>query len=185
MKMGCVLWFTGLPGAGKSTLSREVERALLVRGERVFLLDGDHLRRGLNSDLGYSPADRAENLRRAAEVARLIAMSGQVAIAALISPYRVDRERARAIVTAGGCTFIEIFVDAPLAVCEQRDPKGLYRRARAGEVSQMTGIDAPYEAPEAPEIHVRTAEQSVADCVAMILDFVRARLDITASVPRD
>ncbi len=176
LNAGAVLWFTGLPGAGKSTLSRAVERASLASGRRVFLLDGDHLRCGLNSDLGYSPADRAENLRRTAEVAKLLAKSGQVAIAALISPYRADRERARAIVTAGGCAFIEIFVDAPLAVCEQRDPNGLYRRARAGGVSQMTGIDAPYEAPEAPEIHVRTAEQSVEECVAQILKVVLARL---------
>jgi adenylyl-sulfate kinase len=173
---GCVVWFTGLPGSGKSTLSRAVERALFDRGLAAFLLDGDEMRRALSADLGYSPADRSENIRRIAEVARLLALSGQIAITALISPYRADRQKARAAATASGCLFLEVHVDAPLAVCEQRDPKGLYRRARAGQVTQMTGIDAPYESPETPEIHVRTAEQTVEDCVIRILESVLERL---------
>ena len=175
---GCVLWFTGLPGSGKSTLSREVERELFRRGFRTFLLDGDDLRRTLNADLGYSPEDRAENIRRNAEVARLLAMSGQVAIAAFISPYRRDRASARAAVTASGCAFFEIFVDTPLSICEARDPKGLYCRARAGELREFTGIDAPYEVPDAPEIHVRTAEAGARECVALILDDLLPRLAV-------
>jgi adenylyl-sulfate kinase len=182
---GCVVWFTGLSGSGKSTLSREVERELFARGLHAFLLDGDNLRRALNADLGFSPEDRSENIRRTAEVARLLALSGQVTITAFISPYRQDRENARAIATASGCDFYEVFIDAPLAVCEARDPKGLYRRARAGEIKQFTGVDAPYEAPETPEIHVWTAEACIAECTAMILDFVLPRLWIAAPVPQD
>ena len=173
---GCVAWFTGLSGSGKSTLSREVERELFARGFHAFLLDGDNLRRALNADLGFSPADRTENIRRTAEVARLLAMSGQVTITAFISPYRQDRENARAIAAASGCDFFEVFIDAPLAVCEQRDPKHLYRRARAGEIKQFTGVDAPYETPESPEIHVRTADFGVAECVALIVDFLLPRV---------
>jgi adenylyl-sulfate kinase len=164
-----VVWFTGLPGSGKSTLSRAVEQDLSTRGLHTFLLDGDDLRRTLNADLGFSPEDRSENIRRTGEVARILALSGQVAIAALIAPYRRDRAKARAIVTSSGCEFIEIFVDAPLEVCEARDLKGHYRKARAGQLAQFTGVDAPYEAPETPEIHVRTAEFGVADCVAMVV----------------
>jgi len=182
---GCVVWFTGLSGSGKSTLSREVERELFARGFHAFLLDGDHLRRALNADLGFSPEDRSENIRRTAEVARLLAMSGQVTITAFISPYRKDREKARTIATASGCDFFEVFIDAPLAVCEARDPKGLYRRARAGEIRQFTGVDAPYEAPETPEIHVRTAEAGITDCAAMILNYVLPRLRIAAPAPHD
>lgn len=175
---GCVVWFTGLSGSGKSTLSREVERELFVRGFHAFLLDGDNLRRALNADLGFSPEDRTENIRRTAEVARLLAMSGQVTITAFISPYRQDRENARAIAAASGCEFFEVFIDAPLAVCEERDPKQLYRRARAGEIKQFTGVDAPYETPETPEIHVRTAEFGVGECVALIVDYLLPRLQI-------
>jgi adenylyl-sulfate kinase len=178
-----VVWFTGLSGSGKSTLSREVERELFARGFHAFLLDGDNLRTALTADLGFSPADRSENIRRAAEVARLLAMSGQVTITALISPYRRDRERARAIVVTSGCDFFEAFIDAPLVVCEARDPKGLYRKARAGEVKQFTGVDAPYEAPEMPEIHVRTAEFGITACAAQILDYVLPRLNVRAPVP--
>ncbi|MDR3403534.1 MAG: adenylyl-sulfate kinase [Chthoniobacter sp.] len=177
---GCVVWLTGLSGSGKSTLSREIERELFARDYHAFLLDGDNLRRALNADLGFSPEDRSENIRRTAEVARLLAMSGQVTITAFISPYRRDREKARAIATASCCDFLEVFVDAPLAICEARDPKGLYRRARAGEIKQFTGVDAPYEIPEKPEIHVRTAEFGVADCASMILDYVLPRLKVAA-----
>lgn len=164
-----LIWFTGLSAAGKSTLSRAVERELFARGCQAFLLDGDDLRRRLSADLGLAPEDRAENIRRTAEVARLLALAGQVAIIACISPYRKDRAKARASATASGCDFFEVFIAAPLAVCEARDPKGHYRRARAGELPQFTGVDAPYEAPETPQIHVRTAEASVADCAATIL----------------
>lgn len=177
---GCVVWLTGLSGSGKSTLSREVERELFARGIHAFLLDGDNLRRALNADLGFSPADRTENIRRTAEVARLLAMSGQVAITAFISPYREDRAKARAIAAASGCDFFEVFIDAPLAVCEQRDPKQLYRRARAGEIKQFTGIDAPYEAPAAPDIHVRTAEGGIGDCVAQIVAYLLPRVRLAA-----
>lgn len=172
---GGVLWFTGLSASGKTTLSRAVERELFARAWNAFLLDGDLLRRALNADLGYTHEDRSENIRRTAEVARLLALSGQIAVVALISPYRRDRERARAIAVASGCEFIEIFVDAPLAVCETRDPKGLYRQARAGELRDFTGVDAPYEAPETPEIHLRTAEMSIAESTAQILDYVLPR----------
>ncbi|MCE9611066.1 MAG: adenylyl-sulfate kinase [Chthoniobacter sp.] len=178
---GCVVWFTGLSGSGKSTISREVERELFERGLHAFLLDGDNLRRALNADLGFSPEDRAENIRRTAEVARLLAMSGQVTITAFISPYREDREKARAIAAASGCEFFEVFIDAPLAVCEQRDPKQLYRRARAGEIQQFTGIDAPYEAPETPDVHVRTAEFEVRECVAQIVDFLLPRVQLATA----
>ena len=182
---GCVVWFTGLSGSGKSTLSREVERELFERGLHAFLLDGDNLRRALNADLGFSPEDRAENIRRTAEVARLLAMSGQVTITAFISPYREDRENARAIAAASGCEFFEVFIDAPLAVCEQRDPKQLYRRARAGEIKQFTGVDAPYEAPAAPDVHVRTAEFSVGDCVAQVVAFLLPRVQAAAPAGQD
>ena len=179
---GCVLWFTGLSGSGKSTLSREVAHKLFSRGFGVILLDGDEVRRSLSPDLGFSPEDRAENIRRTAEVARMLAVSGQVTITALISPYRKDREKARAIATACGCVFIEVFIDAPIAVCEARDPKGLYRRARAGEIQQFTGVDAPYEVPEAPEIHVRTAEVGIGDCATMIVSFILQRYQIASPV---
>ena len=181
---GCIVWFTGLSGSGKSTLSREVARELFARGSQAFLLDGDDLRRRLCADLGISPEDRSENIRRTAEVARLLALSGQVTLVALISPYRKDRENARAIAVAGGGDFFEVFVDAPLAVCEARDPKGLYRRARSGELTQFTGVDAPYEPPARPEIHVRTAESSVAECAAIVLDYVHPRLRILAPTPQ-
>jgi adenylyl-sulfate kinase len=173
---GCVVWLTGLPGAGKSTLSRGIERELFVRGLNALALDGDNLRHGLNSDLGFSPADRTENIRRAAEVGSLLAAAGHVAIIALISPYRLDRLGAREIARAGGFEFVEVFVDAPLEICEQRDPKDLYRRARAGEIRDLTGIHAPYESPENPEIHVRTDELSVEGCLELILDNLLPRL---------
>jgi len=182
---GCVLWFTGLSGSGKSTLAREVERALFSRGYHAFLLDGDNLRRALNADLGFSPEDRSENIRRTAEVARLLALSGQVTITTFIAPYRSDRANARAVATASGCDFFEVFIDAPLAVCEARDPKGLYRRARAGEIRQFTGVDAPYEAPETPGLHVPTAESGVDDCAAMILNYVLPRLKVAPPAPQD
>jgi adenylyl-sulfate kinase len=173
---GCVVWLTGLSGSGKSTLSRGLERDLFARNLQAIVLDGDNLRHGLNSNLGFSPEDRTENIRRAAEVGTLLAAAGHIAIIALISPYRQDRQAARAIAGRGGCSFVEIFVDAPLEVCEERDPKNLYRKARAGELRGFTGIDAPYEAPESPEIHVRTGELGIEASLALIIDTLLPRL---------
>jgi adenylyl-sulfate kinase len=175
---GCVVWLTGLSGSGKSTLSRGLECELFHRSLQAMVLDGDNLRHGLNSNLGFSPEDRSENIRRAAEVGALLASAGHVAIIALISPYREDRRAARDICRRIGCTFIEVFVDAPLAVCEERDPKHLYRKARAGELRGFTGIDAPYETPENAEIHVRTGELGIEASLAMIIDNLLPRITL-------
>ncbi|HSL73436.1 MAG TPA: adenylyl-sulfate kinase [Ilumatobacteraceae bacterium] len=168
---GVTVWFTGLSGSGKSTLANETAVGLLDQHRPAYLLDGDNVRHGLNADLGFSAADRSENVRRIAEVARLMADAGLVVLVPVISPYRADRERARAIHAAAGLAFVEVFVDTPLEICEQRDPKGLYARARAGEVQGMTGIDDPYEAPDAPEVHVAPAP--LADQVAAVLAALR------------
>jgi bifunctional enzyme CysN/CysC len=167
---GAVVWLTGLSGSGKSTLSRAIERELFRRGMHTYVLDGDNIRYGLNSNLGFSPADREENIRRVAEVARIMGDAGTVAITAFISPYRADRRGAREIAKKAGIPFVEVFVDAPLAVCEQRDPKNLYKKARAGEIKEFTGIDAPYEAPEQAEIVVHTDRESAAESITAILD---------------
>lgn len=173
---GAVVWFTGLSGAGKSTIAQALERELFARGMQTYVLDGDNIRHGLNSNLGFSPEDRVENIRRVSEVARLMADSGVVAITAFISPYRIDRRRAREIALEGNAEFIEVFVDAPLEVCEARDPKNLYKKARAGEIREFTGIDAPYEAPDDPEIVVHTDKQTVNESVATILEELLPRL---------
>ncbi len=162
-----VFWLTGLSGAGKSTLAEALKQALQAQGRHVALLDGDALRTGLCADLGFSPEDRAENIRRSAEVARLMADVGLTVIVALISPYRAERDAARARFAPG--QFLEVFVDTPLELAEARDPKGLYARARRGELRQFTGIDAPYEAPLAPELRITTASCSVAEAVAKLL----------------
>jgi len=162
-----VLWLTGLSGAGKSTLANALKKVLRARGVRVSILDGDNLRRGLNRDLGYSEADRAENIRRVGEVAKLMIDAGLIVLVALISPFRADRRKARELFEPG--EFIEVHVSAPLKVCEMRDPKGLYRKARAGEIPDFTGISSPYEAPEAPQLKLDTARLSVHDCVQRIL----------------
>ena len=151
---GATVWFTGLSGSGKSTVAVELERALVAAGRPAYLLDGDNLRHGLNADLGFSAADRSENIRRVSEVARLFADAGVVALVPVISPYRADRDRARAIHEAVGVPFVEVFVDTPLDVCEARDPKGLYAKARAGEIKGFTGIDDPYEAPVHPDLRL-------------------------------
>jgi len=169
---GGVLWLTGLSGAGKSTLAMEVEQRLFAKGFNSYVLDGDNVRRGLNSNLGFSADDRAENIRRVGEVAALFADAGFVCITAFISPYRSDRERAR---RAAQGRFHEIYVRAPLAVCEGRDPKGLYRRARAGEIKDFTGISAPYEPPEEPDLVVDTSSASIGDCVDAIMAYVERR----------
>ncbi len=166
---GGVLWFTGLSGAGKSTLAMDVEQYLFQEGFHVYVLDGDNVRRGLNANLGFSPDDRAENIRRVGEVASLFADAGFICIAAFISPYRADREHARAAAREG---FHEIYIQADLETCERRDPKGLYRKARAGAIRDFTGISAPYEAPTSPELTVDTAGNSVEDCVRLIVDYV-------------
>lgn len=173
---GAVVWFTGLSGAGKSTIAQALERELFNRGMHTYVLDGDNIRHGLNSNLGFSPEDRVENIRRVSEVARLMADSGTIAITAFISPYRMDRRRAREIALEGNAEFIEVFVDAPLAVCEARDPKQLYKKARAGEIQNFTGIDAPYEPPEDAEIVVHTDRQTVDDSIATILEQLLPRL---------
>ncbi|HJT82029.1 MAG TPA: adenylyl-sulfate kinase [Chthoniobacterales bacterium] len=173
---GAVVWFTGLSGAGKSTIAQALERELFARGMHTYVLDGDNIRHGLNSNLGFSPEDRVENIRRVSEVAKLMADSGAVAITAFISPYRMDRRRAREIALEGNAEFIEVFIDAPLEVCEARDPKNLYKKARAGEIKEFTGIDAPYEPPEDPEIIVHTDKQSVDESLATILEQLLPRL---------
>jgi bifunctional enzyme CysN/CysC len=176
---GAVIWLTGLSGAGKSTIARALENELFRLSMHTYVLDGDNLRHGLNANLGFAPEDRAENIRRVSEVAKLMADAGTVVITSFISPYRADRARARAIALQAGADFVEIFVDAPLAICEQRDPKGLYRKARAGKLKGFTGIDAPYEPPEDPEIVVHTDEQAADDCVAQILAELIPRLRLS------
>jgi adenylyl-sulfate kinase len=163
---GCVVWLTGLSASGKSTIATELERQLCGAGRFAYLLDGDNVRHGLCSDLGFSPEARKENIRRVGEVAKLFADAGFICITAFISPYRSDRELVRAIVPQG--KFLEVYVNAPLAVCEQRDPKGLYAKARTGQIKEFTGISSPYEPPLKPEIEVRTNELSVAESVSKI-----------------
>lgn len=174
---GSVLWFTGLSGAGKSTLAMEVEQRLFREGYQVYVLDGDNVRRGLNANLDFSPEGRAENIRRVGEVAALFADAGMICITAFISPYQVDRDRAR---TSAQGAFHEIFIKAGLETCEQRDPKGLYKKARTGEIADFTGISAPYEAPETPEMTVDTEIQSIDECVAQIVDYVESLIAITS-----
>lgn len=173
---GAVVWLTGLSGSGKSTIARRLERDLFNLGMHVYVLDGDNVRHGLNANLGFSPQDREENIRRVAEVAKLMADAGLIAITAFISPYKADRSRAREIALQAGGDFVEVFIDAPLAVCEERDVKGLYKRARAGEIAEFTGISAPYEAPEDPELVIRTHERSLDESVAEITELLRRRL---------
>ena len=173
---GAIVWLTGLSGSGKSTISRAVERELFQRGMHTYVLDGDNIRHGLNSNLGFSHEDRTENIRRVAEVAQLMADSGLITLTAFISPYREDRRRARQIATQNGSEFIEIFINAPLEVCEQRDPKNLYKKARAGQIKDFTGIDAPYEAPEEAEITIQTDKVSVDGAVELILGELQSRL---------
>ncbi len=170
---GACLWLTGLSGSGKSTVARCVEKKLISQGVVAYVLDGDNIRHGLNRDLGFSPEDRVENIRRIGEVARLFVDAGVVVLTAFISPYRADRESARVLVPQG--RFVEVHVAAPIEVCEARDPKGLYRRARAGEISQFTGISAPYEPPDAAEITIDTSAADVEACAEHILDWLRER----------
>jgi adenylyl-sulfate kinase len=165
---GATLWMTGLPGSGKSTIASGVESALLGAGRSAYVLDGDNLRHGLNGDLGFSADDRTENVRRTAEVSALLADAGVVVLVALVSPYRADRDAARAVHAARELPFLEIHVATSLEECERRDPKGLYARARAGEITGLTGVDDPYEPPAAPEVVVGVGEGVEAD-VARVL----------------
>lgn len=168
-----ILWFTGLSGAGKSTLAHAVEERLYQLGCRTYVLDGDNVRHGLCGDLGFSVVDRTENIRRIGEVAKLMIDAGVIALTAFISPFRADRERVRGMVMHG--EFIEIYCHCPVEVCETRDVKGLYQRARAGEVKDFTGISSPYEAPLKPELTVDTATQPLDACVTQVLDYLRER----------
>ena len=164
-----VLWFTGLSGSGKSTLANAVEMLLFRKGFQTHILDGDNVRMGLNSDLGFSPDDRKENIRRISEVANLFSQAGTIVCTAFISPYRKSRKTAREII---GEDFVEVYVEAPLETCEARDPKGLYKKARSGEIPNFTGISAPYEVPRSPEITVNTGEYSVEECATRIVTYL-------------
>jgi len=175
---GCTVWLTGLSGSGKSTIAVDLEKRLWERGVRAYILDGDNIRHGLNKNLGFSPADRTENIRRIGEVAKLFSDAGLVTLTAFISPYRADRDQVRALMGQGD--FIEVHVDCPVEVCEQRDVKGLYKKARAGEIKEFTGISAPYEAPEKPELTINTAGQSVEASARQILQ----HLEKHGHVPR-
>ncbi|MCI1576851.1 MAG: adenylyl-sulfate kinase [Weizmannia coagulans] len=168
-----VLWFTGLSGAGKSTLSVAVEQELHGRGIRTYILDGDNIRHGLNKNLGFSPEDRKENIRRIGEVSKLFVDAGVMVLTAFISPYRADRDMVRELVEDN--EFVEIYVNCPLEECEQRDPKGLYKKARNGEIQNFTGIDAPYEAPEHPELVVETDKQPLEQAVEQVIRFLEEK----------
>lgn len=167
---GMLLWFTGLPGAGKSTLAHAVEERLFLQGRHTFVFDGDNVRHGLCSDLGFSPAQRAENIRRIGEMAKLFVEAGVISLAAFVSPSNVDREKLRNLFAPGD--FAEIYCNCSLAVCEQRDTKGMYRRARKGEIADFTGVSAPYEAPLHPELAVDTANRTLNDCVEQVLQYI-------------
>jgi len=167
----CIIWFTGLSGSGKSTIAGELEYELFQRGYRTYLLDGDNVRHALNRDLGFSDHDRKENIRRIGEVCKLFVDAGVIVLSAFISPFKEDRDGVRGLVGFG--EFIEVFVDTPLEVCEARDPKGLYKKARRGEIKEFSGIDSPYEPPLTPELHIQNLEPSLA--VSKILDYLETR----------
>ena len=169
---GTCIWFTGLSGSGKSTLANAVEEKLFEKGIRTYVLDGDNIRFGLNKNLGFSPEDRTENIRRIGEVAKLFIDAGMVVLTAFISPYRDDRDNVREIMADGD--FIEVFVDCDLAVCEERDPKGLYKKARAGVIPEFTGISAPYEAPERAELVVNTSSKSVDESAEEVISYLKS-----------
>jgi len=172
---GCTIWFTGLSGSGKSTLAYTVEHALIQRGHLAYVLDGDNIRHGLNKNLGFSAEDREENIRRISEVAKLFADAGVITMTSFISPYRKDRDNARQLHEQAGLPFIEVYLATPLEVCEQRDPKGLYKKARAGEIKNFTGIDDPYEPPLRPELTFNAAEISPQQAAAQLLDYLVER----------
>jgi adenylylsulfate kinase len=165
-----VLWFTGLSGSGKSTVANATEKLLHDMGIHTYILDGDNVRMGLNKDLGFSPEDRTENIRRITEVSKLFTDAGILVLTAFISPYREDRNKARSVI--GNTDFLEIYVKADLEVCESRDPKGLYKKARAGEIKGFTGIDAPYEAPNSPELVIETDKHNIMECAQIVVDYL-------------
>ena len=169
---GATLWFTGLSGSGKSTVAVALEKALFQRGKLSYRLDGDNIRLGINKNLGFSAEDRTENIRRIGEIAKLFVDSGVIALSSFISPYRADRDQVRALHLESNFAFIEIFVDCALSEAENRDPKGLYKKARAGEIKNFTGIDDPYEAPTNPEIHLHTDQMSLEQEVALIMTYL-------------
>jgi len=171
-----VFWFTGLSGSGKSTIANEFAKLLHTQGIRTYILDGDNIRHGLNKDLGFTDADRVENIRRIAEVACLMAEAGIIVLTAFISPFRAEREMARSLFDDGD--FIEVFVNTPLAVCEARDPKGLYKKARRGELPNFTGIDSPYEAPITPEIHLDQVDKSAAETAEILFALAQSKFGI-------
>lgn len=173
---GCTLWLTGLSGSGKTTLARHTEKELAAQGFLTQVLDGDNIRTGINNNLGFGEEDRRENIRRIAEVTKLFVQCGVVTMNSFISPSQEMRDMARDII--GPEDFLEVFVDAPLEVCEERDVKGMYKKARAGQIPNFTGISAPYDAPEKPDIHVRTDGRSIEECVKQVIDFVMPRIKV-------
>lgn len=174
---GCVVWFTGLSGSGKSTLANAVAHQLHERNHHTYVLDGDNVRHGLNKNLGFSPEDREENIRRVGEVSKLFVDAGTIVMTAFISPYRADRDQARELIENN--RFVEVFVECPIDVCEERDPKGLYKKARSGEIKEFTGISAPYEEPEKPEVVVNTSDLNVIESALQVIFF----LENTGLVP--
>ncbi len=170
---GCTIWFTGLPSSGKSTTAFTLEHELIKLGYLAYVLDGDNIRHGLNKNLGFSEADRMENIRRIGEVAKLFADAGVITMTSFISPYRRDRDLARKLHQESGLPFIEVFIDTPVDICEQRDPKGLYKKARRGEIRGFTGVDDPYEFPNQPELVVKTADKQPRELVSEILSYLR------------
>jgi adenylylsulfate kinase len=174
-QQGATLWFTGLSGSGKSTIAFTLEHALVQQGNLAYVLDGDNIRHGLNKNLGFSAADREENIRRIGEVAKLFADCGVVTMTSFISPYRKDRDAVRALHDAGNIPFIEIHVNTPIATCEQRDPKGLYKKARAGQLKNFTGIDDPYEAPHNPELTIDATATSPQEATVLLLDYLKGK----------
>lgn len=174
-QQGATLWFTGLSGSGKSTVAVALEKELAMRGRLSYRLDGDNIRLGINSNLGFSAADRTENIRRIGEIAKLFVDTGVITLTSFISPYRADRDLVRALHDKSGMPFLEVYVDCPLEEAEKRDPKGLYKKARAGQIKNFTGIDDPYEAPLQPELVLRTAEMTLEQEVAALIDALSAR----------
>lgn len=169
----CIIWFTGFSGAGKSTIAGAVEQKLYVKGHHTYLLDGDNVRHGMNQDLGFSDADRVENIRRIGEMSKLFADAGIIVLTAFISPFKADRQLVRDLVEEG--EFIEVFIDTPLSECEKRDPKGLYKKARAGKIKNFTGIDSEYQQPENPEVVIHSADLSIEQCADQVIAYLKTQ----------
>ncbi len=174
-QQGATVWLTGLSGSGKSTIAVALEQVLMSQGKHAYVLDGDNVRHGLNKNLGFSAEDRTENIRRIGEVAKLFADAGVVTIASFVSPYRADRDAVRTLHDEAGLPFIEVFVDTPVEECEKRDPKGLYKKARSGEIPNFTGVSDPYEAPTKAEVVLKTADSKLEDCVAALATYLEGR----------